>query len=106
MNKDLEKALETIPDQLSNSFFPTLNELLQQTAVKGYEMSPLETAEVMHRTVGSILATYLINLVEPSLREYVAAKMLFQLSANLFNQIKTLEDTIAPVEAVDNNKPT
>ncbi len=100
MRENLKKALETMPDELATQFFALVNDLLKD--VEG-ELNPLETAEVMLQSVGSILATYLINLVDPNLREYVAAKMLFNLSASLSALIETSEDTKTPTPTVDIN---
>ena len=102
MNEQLNKWLETNPQVLSAGFFDKLNEALKDVCTEENPLNPLENAEVMYRCVANILATYVMNLVEPPLREYVSSRIVFHLATMLNVQIQTWEATNTAKQAVDN----
>ena len=93
---DLQKQVE----QIAIDYFTSFNK-----ATEGRELQPLQVADLMHAIVGTILATYVTNYVAHGLRDYIAAKMMYSLTANLKGHIETLVDTNTTTESLDSKEP-
>ena len=102
MDDNVNKILETLPKEVSEKFFTALNEGLKDICTEESPLNPLENAEVMYRCTAQILCNYIMNMVEPPLREYVSSRMLFHFAIMLGVQIQTWEATKAAQDKIDN----
>lgn len=96
MNKEeIDTAVQAIPHKVAQEFFESLNKEIQiiKQATPDYDLKPLEVAELMYNCLGTVIATYIHNLVEPALREYVASKLMFSLSGSIFKHVESLQAT-------------
>jgi len=102
MNDKVQEFLNKIPVELSELFFHSLNAKLHFLKNEhGEELKPLHETELIFSCVGSMLANYITSCVEPSMREYITAKLLYSLGGTLYAHVQTLEAINSPVESVD-----
>lgn len=108
MNDTIKEIMDSIPVKLTSTLFDSIkDELVKiQSIYTDYSPSPLEIADLMHETLGTILATYLQGSVEPALRNYIASNICFELAGRIHRHLESLQATnsniqpIAPQETI------
>jgi hypothetical protein len=97
----IKVILEAMPHKVAMDYYQSFNAVIDGIKVEkpDFELNQFQIADLMHNCLGTIVATYIHNMPEQGLREYIASKLMFHLTGTLLKHVEALA-AMPPPEAI------